>query len=115
MKTYCGDRTIDGIKVTVNGIPLAAKTEVAVFSRNGFEWSYEGPEPLQLAFALLFDYFGDAAEAERLSECFMRAVVANFDNEWQMTSAEIGDALAVLDPMQGDAGSKAAAVTGPAP
>jgi hypothetical protein len=115
MKTYCGDRTIDGIKVTVDGLPLAAKTELTVFSRNGFEWSYEGPEPRQLAFALLFDHLDDPTQALRLSECFMRAVVANFDNEWQMTSVEISAALAVLDPLPGDASSKSAIAASVAP
>lgn len=98
MKTYTGDRTIDGVKVNVDGSPLPACVEVALFSRNGFEWSYEGPEPSQLALALLVDHLGDAERARSLAPAFMRAVVANFDNEWQMTSADIDAALAALKP-----------------
>jgi len=98
MKTYTGDRTIDGVKVSVDGQPLPPCVEVALFSRNGFEWSYEGSEPSQLALALLVDHLGDAERARSLAPAFMRAVVANFDNEWQMTSADIDTALAALKP-----------------
>ena len=45
MKQYAGDRTIDGVKVTVDGAPLDPCTNIVEFSKNGFEWSYEGPEP----------------------------------------------------------------------
>ena len=51
MKHYVGDRTIDGVKVTVDGAPLDPCTGVVEFTKNGFEWSYEGPEPRQLALA----------------------------------------------------------------
>lgn len=93
MKRYVGDRTIDGVKVTVDGVPLNPRTDVTEYSKNGFEWSYEGPEPRQLALALLVDHLGDAEAAKRAVEPFMRAVVANFDNEWEMTSADIDAAL----------------------
>ena len=96
MKTYVGDRTIDGIQVTVDGKPLAPRTDLKAYSKNGFEWSYEGPEPRQLAFALLMDHLGDAARAAVLDEAFMREIVANFDNTWEMTSADIDANLAVL-------------------
>ena len=52
-KTYAGDRTIDGIQVSVDGRPLDPRYDLRRFTDNGFEWSYEGPEPEQLAFALL--------------------------------------------------------------
>ena len=59
MKVYSGDRTIDGVKVTVDGAPLDPCINVMEFSKNGFEWSYEGPEPRQLALALLVDHLGE--------------------------------------------------------
>lgn len=93
MKRYVGDRTIDGVKVTVDGAPLDPRTNVVEYTKNGFEWSYEGPEPRQLALALLVDHLGDAEAAKRAVEPFMRAVVANFGNEWEMTSADIDAAL----------------------
>lgn len=93
MKTYRGDRTIDGIAVTVDGAPLDARTDIARLSSDGFEWSYEGAAPAQLALALLADHLGDDARALRLHGDFMRDVVANFANEWEMTSADIAAAL----------------------
>ncbi len=96
MKRYVGDRTIDGVKVTVDDAPLDPCTGIAEFSKNGFEWSYEGPEPRQLALALLADHLGDNEKAKASVETFMKAVVANFENEWEMTSADIDEALAAL-------------------
>ena len=96
MKHYVGDRTIDGVKVTVDGAPLDPCIGVAEFSKNGFEWSYEGPEPRQLALALLVDHLGDKDRAMANVEPIMRGVVANFDNEWEMTSADLDAALAAL-------------------
>jgi hypothetical protein len=96
MKVYSGDRTIDGVKVTVDGAPLDPCVNIVEFTKNGFEWSYEGPEPRQLALALLVDHLGDDAVAKATIEPFMRAIVANFGNEWEMTSADIDSALAVL-------------------
>jgi hypothetical protein len=93
MKIYRGDRTIDGLTVTVDGKPLAQRTDIARLSRDGFEWSYEGPAPAQLALAILADYLGDDARALALHDGFMRAVVANFANEWEMTSSDIEAAL----------------------
>ncbi len=92
-KTYTGDRTMDGVQVSVDGRPLDPRYGLRRFTSGGFEWSYEGPEPEQLAFALLVDHLGDPARADALRGRFMREVVANFDNEWEMTSADIDRAL----------------------
>jgi hypothetical protein len=96
MKTYVGDRTIDGVKVTVNGAALDPRVNVMEFSKNGFEWSYEGPEPRQLALALLVDHLGDANAAKSMVEPFMKSVVANFGNEWEMTSSDLDLAVTAL-------------------
>jgi hypothetical protein len=96
MKHYSGDRTIDGVKVTVDGAALDPRVDIMEFSKNGFEWSYEGPEPRQLALALLADHLGDNGAAKAAVEPFMRAIVANFGNEWEMSSADIDLALAAL-------------------
>src|ERR1700726_307738 len=96
MKVYSGDRTIDGVKVTVDGAPLDPSVNIVEFTKNGFEWSYEGPEPRQLALGLLVDHLVDRGKAKAAGEPFMRAVVANFDNDWEMTSADIDQALAAL-------------------
>jgi hypothetical protein len=89
MKTYEGRRTIDGLVVTVDGKPLSEHYEVKQFTKYGFEWTYEGESPQQLALAILYDYIDDSARAIALSESFMQAVVANLDNEWTLTAADI--------------------------
>ena len=93
MKSYAGLRTIDGLKVTVDGEPLDNRSDVRTFDVAGFEWGYVGDAPKQLAFALLCDHLGDDEKAAALTDSFMRRVVAILDNEWQLTSAEITDAL----------------------
>jgi hypothetical protein len=96
MKRYVGDRTMDGVKVTVDGVALDPCLDVVAFTKNGFEWSYEGPEPRQLALAILVDHLGDKEKAKAAVEAFMQAVVANFGNEWEMSSADIEEALAAI-------------------
>lgn len=96
MKTYHGDRTFDGLSVSVDGRPLDPRFELKTFSKNGFEWSFEGDEPRQLALAIIADATDDET-ALRLHEAFMGAIVANFDNEWEITEDEVRDALRALD------------------
>jgi len=89
MKAYEGKRTIDGLVVTVDGKRLDEHYEVKRFTRYGFEWTYEGDSPQQLALAILYDHVGDKDRAIRLSEPFMRKVVANFDQDWTLSGDEI--------------------------
>jgi hypothetical protein len=96
MKVYEGKRAIDGLVVTVDGRPLGEHYEVKRFTRYGFEWTYEGDSPQQLALAILADYLGDGDEAIRLSAPFMKTVVANLDNDWRLTGAEVEAALREL-------------------
>jgi Family of unknown function (DUF6166) len=93
MKVYEGGRSLDGAVVTVDGMPLDPRFDIHRFSRMGFEWTYEGDGPRQLALALLCDHFGDPQRALALTEGFMRDVVAELDNAWRLTSAEIDAAL----------------------
>jgi hypothetical protein len=93
MKTYEGKRTIDGLVVTVDGKPLPEHYDVKRFTTYGFEWTYEGESPHQLALAILYDHLGDKDRAIALSESFMKRVVANFDNDWTLTSAEVDAAI----------------------
>jgi hypothetical protein len=97
MKTYEGKRTIDGLVVTVDGTPLPEHCEVKRFTRFGFEWTYEGESPQQLALAILVDFLGDNDRAIRLSEPFMKEVVANLDNDWRLTGDEIAVAVSRLE------------------
>ena len=96
MKVYEGGRSLDGAVVTVDGKPLDPRFDIRRFSPAGFEWTYEGDGPRQLALALLADHLGDAPRALALTERFMRAVVAELDNAWQLTGEEIDRALREL-------------------
>ena len=93
MKMYSGARTIDGIQVTVDGQPLDERVDIHQFTDGGFEWSYEGDAPQQLALALLADHLDDNEQALALCSRFTRQVIANLDNEWTLSSADIDTAL----------------------
>jgi hypothetical protein len=96
MKRYTGDRTIDGLKVLVDGRPLDPAFAIRCICDKGFEWGYEGAAPSQLALAILADHYGDAAKALALHEGFMSRIVANFANEWEMTSTDVDAAVRAL-------------------
>ena len=93
MKTYVGGRSLAGAEVTVDGRKLDPRFDLKRLSPTGFEWTYEGNGPAQLALALLADHLGDDARALALYETFMRAVVADLDNSWELTSDDIDAAL----------------------
>lgn len=96
-KRYEGKRTIDGLVVTVNGSELSQHAEIEKYTDYGFEWSYEGESPRQLALAILADFLGDAEKAKRLSEPFMKDIIANLDNDWSLTGAEVKAAVTRLE------------------
>ena len=89
MSTYEGKRTIDGLVVTVDGGPLDERYDVKRFTKFGFEWTYEGASPQQLALAILVHHLRDPDRAVALSEWFMKGVVANLDNDWRLDSSDI--------------------------
>jgi hypothetical protein len=93
MKIYEGGRSLDGAVVTVDGRPLDPRYDLKRYSPAGFEWTYEGDGPRQLALALLADHLGDGAKALALTERFMRDVVSVLDNAWSLTSEEIDAAI----------------------
>ena len=93
MKTFEGRRTIDGLVVMVDGQKLPEHYEVKQLTKYGFEWTYEGESPQQLALAILYEHTGDKAGAIALSDRFMKSVVANLDNDWTLSGAEIDDFL----------------------
>ena len=97
MTTYEGKRAFDGLIVTVDGRPLSEHYGVKKFTTWGFEWTYEGESPQQLALALLYDHLGDKTRAIGLSERFMKKVVADLDNDWVLTSADIDRAIVEIE------------------
>ncbi|OED39414.1 hypothetical protein AB833_15565 [Chromatiales bacterium (ex Bugula neritina AB1)] len=98
MNHYHGDRTIDGIVVTLNGSPLDHGLHVARFTDQGFEWAYQGPEPRQLALALLLSHGLEPAQAIKLSVPYMTEVVSQLDNTWDLTSSDIDSVLTEIKP-----------------
>ncbi len=62
-RVYEGGRGLDGAVVTVDGDALDPRYDVKTFCRTGFEWTYVGDGPRQLALALLADHLGNAARA----------------------------------------------------
>jgi hypothetical protein len=93
MKTYEGARSLAGATVTVDGRPLPPRLDLRALSKAGFEWTYEGAGPAQLALAMLADHLGDDQQALQYYQRFMREVVANLDNAWRLTSDDIDAAL----------------------
>ena len=73
--------------------PVGGNINSPIFTTMGFEWTYKGGSPRQLALALLADHLGDGERAAALCEAFMRTVVAELDNDWTMTAADIDAAL----------------------
>ena len=97
MSTFEGKRTIDGLVVTKDAEVLAEHYEVERFTTWGFEWTYEGESPKQLALAILVEHLGDSDRAIRLCDRFMRSVVANLDNDWVLSGADIDNAIAAIE------------------
>jgi Family of unknown function (DUF6166) len=93
MKIYEGGRSLAGAEVSVDGRPLPPRYDLKSLSPTGFEWTYEGAGPAQLALALLADHFGDDRKALELYDKFMREVVAYLDNSWELTSEDIEEAV----------------------
>ena len=103
MKVYQGGRSLDGAVVTVDDRPLDPRFDLKRFSRTGFEWTYEGDGPRQLALALLADHLGDTQRALALTEPFMRSVVASLDNAWRLTTNEVELAVRECEKARGAA------------
>src|SRR6185295_2097395 len=97
MKTYAGKRGMDGLVVTVDGQRLPEHYEVARYTSWGFEWTYEGSSPQQLALAILYDHLGDKDRAIRLAEPFMRKVVADLENDWTLRGDAVDRAIAEIE------------------
>ena len=93
MKIYEGGRSLDGAVVTVDGKPLNPRFDLKRFSPAGFEWTYKGDGPRQLALALLADHLGNDARALALTERFMQQIVTELDNAWRLTSDEVEAAI----------------------
>ena len=93
MKIYAGGRSLAGSTVTVDGQPLDPRFDLKRYCEAGFEWTYEGDGPRQLALALLADHFGDDTKALAAHEQFSAEIIANLDNSWRLTADDVDKGL----------------------
>jgi len=77
-----------GVKVTVDGKPLAYPAELPRVSP-GVEWGYRGAGARQLALALILDATGDAMLAKRSYRFFCHAAVEQWGSSWRITAGRI--------------------------
>src|SRR5262245_8383263 len=109
-KLYRGERTAKGIEVTVS-TPERTSTlqpdwsqQIVNHSPDGFEWSYHGSGPAQLALAILLEHFVTRfdsheaiAKAINYHQDFKNLTVANFAESWQINDDEIDGVLQRID------------------
>jgi hypothetical protein len=91
--------SVGGAKVTVreayaNGLqtcrPLNPRYDLRRHSPGGFQWSYSGSGPAQLALALLADATGDDALAQRHYQEFKSTFLAAlYTDHWTLARGEI--------------------------
>jgi hypothetical protein len=105
MSIYDGSRDADGVAhVTVDGRPLELRLDLWAHSPTGFEWSYGGSGPAQLALAILAHHLGakgpcskGAEEALTYRQAFKWRVVAGLPHEeWSLTSNQVAQHLQAL-------------------
>src|SRR6185295_4753560 len=94
MKTYRGERTEHGCKVTVNGNPLPVRSDLSGSATASFDWGYIGGG--QLSLALLADFFGSDRKAKAMAEVFEKQVIALLPDTWTLTDRDLATALAPL-------------------
>jgi hypothetical protein len=94
---YAGDRTIEGNIVTRDKVKLDPRLDLVRYA-DALDWGSDSPAARQLAFALLVDHLGDPERAVVMVPAFAHAMVQQFDNEWELTSTELGNAIAAVHP-----------------
>ena len=98
MNHYLGMRDPKGEAVVkLNGQPFdpSRSQRVRNHSPSGFEWSYGGSGPAQLALAILLEEV-DEDSALNLYQDFKWVVIASLEGEWMMDSNSIQSALESL-------------------
>jgi len=104
MSIYSGKRVNDGVghqPVLRDGTGLSPKPSQEIYnhSPDGFNYSYGGSGPAQLALALLLDVTGDRDLSCRYHQTFKWHFVAGWGEEWSITSEEISAWLKVEQVM----------------
>jgi hypothetical protein len=81
-------------KASCNGHALDPRFDLRFHSPDGFEWSYSGSGPAQLALAILADHLGDDQQALNLYQRFKWAIVARLPRKgWILTDQVIDQVL----------------------
>ncbi|HSZ58653.1 MAG TPA: DUF6166 domain-containing protein [Tepidisphaeraceae bacterium] len=89
---YRGRRSKGYAAVTVDDLPLSddPSLKLANHSPTGFEWSYYGSGPAQLALAILLDFTGDPDLALDCYQLFKAAFVGGWPQAgWEIDGAMI--------------------------
>jgi hypothetical protein len=74
--------------------PLAPRLDLKNHSPTGFEWSYLGSGPSQLALALVADCCGDRLAVPAVYQAVKAALVARLPHEgWTLTEQQITEAV----------------------
>jgi len=101
MRTYHGERTEGGCRVTVDGRPLRLRSDLSGNATTAFDWGYVGSG--QLSLALLSDFLGDDRRAEALVPEFEEAVIAELPHHsWTLTDSDLAAAIALLGGVDSD-------------
>lgn len=90
---YRGERSQDGVVVTVDGNPLNPRLDLANCA-DGFGWGYGGASAAQLALAILADYARSNLISDelvhRIHQGFKAEVIARLPYErWEMDGEEV--------------------------
>ena len=103
-----GVRTADGCVVTVcdhqagHAYPLNPRHDIRNHSPDGFNWSYSGSGPAQLALALCADALGDDERAQRVYQDFKFKVIGRIaGDEFELTADQVREAVAELEAARG--------------
>lgn len=85
-----GDRRSVLVYIGLNWRELDPRLDLVRHSPDGFNWSYGGSGPSQLALAICADALGDDAQAMRVYQQFKNAFVAlQQGDEWEISAAEV--------------------------
>jgi len=107
MKSYHGRRTEHGCAVDVqeeNGevYSLHPRHDLRNHSPTGFEWSYSGSGPAQLALALAADVLGDDDFAQEIYQRLKFKLIGGLPHEgWVLTETRIRSAIDDIRHEQG--------------
>lgn len=93
---YAGERTIDGVVVTFDGVALSELVLPEHRLEGSFEWGYEGDSPTYLAYALLLHHTGDPAAADAMAPGLMKRLVARLADEWEIGHEELDELVQTL-------------------